>query len=102
MTISLDELSRSPEQAAKLPARERRQVVLKCSAIIASAASFEDEEVESDLPDRWISAQDVADALGLSLSWVKHAHLPFRVKAAGKARYSAQGLERYMRMSAKP
>jgi hypothetical protein len=98
MAISLDELSRAPEQAAKLPANQRREVSLRCAALITAVASADEPEVSqrpAEEPDRLISLKEVAARLDISPSWARQQHYPFRI--AGTRKYSAQGLELWIR-----
>jgi excisionase family DNA binding protein len=50
-------------------------------------------------PDRLLSAAEVAQRLGVAKDWVyrRSQSLPFAVRLGGHVRFSAAGLERYLK-----
>ncbi len=103
---TLDELAASPERVRDLSSVEAADLLLRVvglqTVLLARALAGQTNGPAPDTPaeDRLLSPEEAARRLGVTLRWLyRHAkHLPFTRRLSRKAlRFSAEGLEKYLR-----
>src|SRR5271170_6973703 len=94
--LHFDELMRAPELVAKLSPSERRQIILRCAALIASASTPEPEN-PATRDDRLLTAEEAAPIMGLSPEWLtrKARTLGFARRCGRFWRFSEAGVREY-------
>ena len=104
---NLDDLGRAPELARDLPPTAIAALIAKCAAIQAALAAAL-AEISTDghgalapraEADQLLTVEQTAALLNSKKDWVyRHAaELPFAVRVGGQLRFSAEGLQRYIR-----
>ncbi|MBI3455185.1 MAG: helix-turn-helix domain-containing protein [Candidatus Rokubacteria bacterium] len=100
---TLDELAADPGRAATLSPAVRQALTLRCAAVLAALASASGaangQAPEAPAEDRLLSVEAAARTLGVSVDWLyaRAARLPFTVRLGRALRFSAHGVERYIR-----
>jgi predicted DNA-binding transcriptional regulator AlpA len=101
---SLDELAADPGKAAALPPEAARALTLRCLivlAALATAAAPSNGPCSPEAPaeDRLLDVEEAARRLAVSPDWLyrRATRLPFTVRPGRTLRFSARGLERYLR-----
>ncbi len=103
---SLDELAGDPDRAAALPPESAVALLASCtvaqSALIGRLLSLPAtaHPAPDDLPeDRLLDVHEAAERLGTSTDYLyRHSSkLPFTIRIGSRLRFSARGIERFIR-----
>ncbi|MBI3458456.1 MAG: helix-turn-helix domain-containing protein [Candidatus Rokubacteria bacterium] len=103
---TLDELAGEPGQAAGLPLEAARALLARCAVVhgVLVARLLEAPEHGASAPqggpeDRLLAVEEAAGMLAVSPDWLyrRAGRLPFTVRLGRTLRFSARGLERYIR-----
>ena len=101
----LNELALEPNKAASLSADAVEGLLAKCTLIQSALVNrllvlrcASNGNGESREGDRWLSAKEVADRMGVCIDYVyKNASgFPFAVKEGRRVLFSKRGLEHYL------
>ncbi len=98
---TLAQLAADPSKVATLESDQARALLLQASALVlALAARAGDSPNGNPEADRLLTVEEVAKKLGTSREWVyrRAAGLPFTVRLGSRLRFSAQGLDKYLRV----
>jgi predicted DNA-binding transcriptional regulator AlpA len=100
---SLGDLVRDPSKAAQLPPEVARQLTLQCLTVLAALAmapaSANGHESAAPEDDRLLTVEETAARLGVSKHWLyrRWKKLPFAVSIDSRPRFSAAGVDRFIR-----
>ena len=100
---SLEELAAEPAKAVTLTPDAARALTFRCLTVLAALATVNGAPIESAPgpagADRLLSVEEAAHTLAVSEDWLyrRAARLPFTVRLGRVLRFSADGLERYIR-----
>lgn len=83
-----------PEQLPLLSCALAAQLAAIASRQLEAAAL---ERSVKAVPDETLDITEAARRIGMSESWLYKAKVPFRIKVGSRVRYSARGIERYLR-----
>jgi len=100
----LAQLLADPARVAALPPAEARDLLLRLAPLVedlrlrALHAGVQHGRPVAVEPDRLLGVKEVAARLGRSPDYIYRRRWPFEVKGDGRGRrFSAQGLDRYLR-----
>ena len=100
---SLEELAADPTKAASLSPEAARALTFRCLSALAALASVP-VTTPGQVPtgpgeERLLTVEEAARTLGVSEDWLyrRAPRLPFTVRLGRVLRFSAEGLERYIR-----
>jgi excisionase family DNA binding protein len=99
---SLDELATDPHGAAALSPEVARALTLRCAAVLtalATVAARGPSPAGSTVEDRLLTVEEAAQKLGTSRDYLYRnaKRLPFTVRLGGRLRFSAHGVDRFIR-----
>jgi excisionase family DNA binding protein len=100
---TLDELAADPAKAGTLPPEVARALTLRCAAVLVAlttaGAAGNGLATEAPMADRLLDVKEAARRLGVAPDWLyrRARNLPFTVPLGRTLRFSASGLERYIR-----
>ena len=108
---SLDHIAVDPTKALDLPPEIATALLARCAVVqgalvgrlLAGRGDEEHHGARGDqAEDRLLTVEEAATKLGTSRDWVyRHAdQLPFTVRIGRQVRFSAQGIDRYIRQRA--
>lgn len=98
---SLPQLLADPSKVATLEPDQARAFLLQVGALtLALATRVSDSPNGNPEADHLLTVAEAAKRLGVSRDWVyrRAAVLPFTVRLGPRLRFSAQGLEKYLRV----
>src|SRR5205823_3479802 len=100
--LSLDAIALDPAKAAALPVEARGSLIVQAAAVLAAlGASMAAVRQEHGEPDTLLTVKEAAPLLKMSRDYLyRHARqFPFFVRPNGAraVRFSAHGIERYLR-----
>ena len=102
----LDELAAAPERASTLPAPVLQALLTRCGALHATlvgalrvAAAQQQGRASAEEADALLDIEAAALRLATSVDWLyRHSKdLPFVVRNGRQLRFSAHGIDRYIR-----
>jgi excisionase family DNA binding protein len=103
---SLDRIAADPAEAARLPVEATRALLARCAlaqgvllARLLEAAGDGAGAPERAETDHLLTADEAAHRLGVSADWLyrRVTRLPFAVRLGRTVRFSARGLDTYLR-----
>jgi excisionase family DNA binding protein len=103
---TLDELADNPNRAAALPAEVATALLARCVIVqsalvgrILAAPAGEPRGTDGTGEDRLLDVDEAAQRLGTSTDYLyRHSRkLPFTVRIGSRLRFSARGIERFIR-----
>ncbi len=100
---SLGDVAQDPSKAAQLPPEVARQLTLQCLTVLAALAmappSANSHESATPEDDRLLTVDETAAKLGVSKHWLyrRWKKLPFVVSIDSRPRFSAAGVDRFIR-----
>jgi len=103
-TIDLEDLLKEPGRIRELPAEVAAQVLQKLiclqGLLVGRLMASHETGVEPNAqPDRLLTVDEAAHRLGTTADWLyrKSAIYPFTVRNGRQLRFSAQGIDRWIR-----
>jgi excisionase family DNA binding protein len=103
---NLDDVLHDPNRVRGLPTTAIAGLLIMCTAVqntlaaaLAAGAEVRDAAATRGEGDRLLTVVEAAKQLGTSRDWMyRHgAELPFALRLGGQLRFSAQGLQDYIR-----
>lgn len=97
---TLDAIAADPARAAGLPAEARQVLMLRALAALAALATLPAcQPAPAPETDRLLDAREAAARLGMTPDWLyrRAPRLPFTVRLGRALRFSAAGIDRYIR-----
>lgn len=102
-SIELADLVKDLSQVAQVEHTQIPALLTQLSAIQASVAArlvtTTQDAINDDAADPLLTVEEAAARLGVSPDWLyrRTKSLPFVVRVGGRVRFSARGIERYIR-----